>query len=158
MFLLDFLKDLITNPVLMSACASWFVAQVSKVILETVKYGFDKKVIGRSGGMPSSHSATFTGLTFSCLLLYSAHSTEFAISLMLAIVVIYDALNVRREAGQLGAAMNRLRKRDAAEGRQPLSDIEFEEKAGHTLPEVIAGICVGIAVSSIVCLLIFSRI
>lgn len=156
MILIDFLKDFFTNPVLMSAGASWFVAQASKVIIESVKYGFSKEILGRSGGMPSAHSATFTGLTFSCLLIYSAQSTEFAISLMVAIVVIYDALNLRMETGKLGAAMNRLRERDKKEGIEPVTEHEFEEKAGHTLPEVIAGICVGIVVSSILCLLVFA--
>ncbi|MDD6255034.1 MAG: divergent PAP2 family protein [Eubacteriales bacterium] len=156
MILINFLTDFFTNPVLMSAGVSWFIAQAAKVIIESVKYGFDKHILGRSGGMPSSHSATFTGLTFSCLLLYSAHSTEFAISLMLAIVVIYDSMNLRMETGKLGAAMNKLHERDKNAGLEQVSDGKFEEKAGHTLPEVIAGICIGIIVSSILTLLVFN--
>ena len=49
MILINFLTDFFTNPVLMSAGVSWFIAQAAKVIIESVKYGFDRHILGRSG-------------------------------------------------------------------------------------------------------------
>ena len=81
---LSFFLDLLHNYAFMSAGGAWLVAQASKVIYETVRYGFDTKRLAGGGGMPSTHSATVTGLTVGCLLQNSAASSEFAIALILA--------------------------------------------------------------------------
>ena len=97
--------------------------------------------------MPSSHSATVTGLTVGCLISETARSASFAAALVLAMVVIYDAMGVRRETGKQSKILNAMRERDLAEGKEPLFDKPLDEKMGHTLPEVIAGILVGIGVA-----------
>ena len=102
--------------------------------------------------MPSSHSATVTGLTVGCLLSGSARSPEFAVSLFLAMVVIYDAMGVRYETGQQAKILNAMRRRDIEEGREPLFDKELDEKMGHTLAEVIVGILIGIGMALLMCL------
>ena len=142
---MNFLIDLVQNPVFLSAGAAWLVAQVSKIIYESVRYGFRAERLTGSGGMPSSHSATVTGLTVSCLLTRSAASPEFAVALFLAIVVMYDAMGVRHETGREAKILNRMRERDIAEGREPLFDKPLDEKMGHTLSEVIVGVLIGIA-------------
>lgn len=146
------LTDLVQNPVFLAAGGSWLVAQVSKIIYESIRYGFRAERLTGGGGMPSSHSATVTGVTVGCLLTYSAKSPEFAIALFLAMVVIYDAMGVRLETGQQAKILNAMRERDIAEGREPLFDKPMDEKMGHTLPEVIVGIVIGIAVSALMCL------
>ena len=60
---MNILIDLIKNPVFLSAGGGWLVAQVSKIIYESVRYGFNAKRLTGGGGMPSSHSATMIGLT-----------------------------------------------------------------------------------------------
>ncbi len=148
----NILTDIIRNPVFLSAGGAWLVAQVSKIIYETIRNGFHAERLTGGGGMPSSHSATVTGVTFGCLLSYSARSAEFAIALFLAMVVIYDAMGVRLETGQQAKILNAMRERDIAEGREPLFDKPLDEKMGHTLPEVIVGISIGIAVAFLMCL------
>lgn len=149
---MNVLTDLIRNPVFLSAAGSWLLAQILKIIYETIRYGFHFDRLAGGGGMPSSHSATVTGLSIGCLLTCSAASPEFAISLFFAIVVIYDAMGVRYETGKQSRILNAMRERDIHEGREPLFDDRLDEKMGHTLPEVIAGILIGLAVALIMCL------
>ena len=87
---MNILIDLIKNPVFLSAGGAWLVAQVSKVIYESIRYGFKAERLTGGGGMPSSHSATMIGLTVGCLLTHSAASPEFAIAVFLSMVVMYD--------------------------------------------------------------------
>lgn len=143
--------DIIRNPVFLSAGGAWLVAQVSKIIYETARNGFHAERLTGGGGMPSSHSATVTGVMMGCLLSYSARSPEFAISLFLAMVVIYDAMGVRLETGHQARILNKMRERDIAEGREPLFDKPMDEKMGHTLPEVIVGIAIGVGVAILMC-------
>lgn len=149
---MEYLTDLIRNPVFLAAGASWLAAQVSKILYETIRYGFHADRLTGGGGMPSSHSATVTGLTMGCLLSGGTRSPEFAIALFLAMVVIYDAMGVRRETGRQSAILNAMRLRDIEEGREPLFEKPLDEKMGHTLAEVIVGIGIGVAVSALMCL------
>ena len=148
---MNILIDLIKNPVFLSAGGAWLVAQVSKVIYESIRYGFKAERLTGGGGMPSSHSATMIGLTVGCLLTHSDASPEFAIAVFLSMVVMYDAMGVRLETGQQAKILNRMRERDIAEGREPLFDEPLDEQMGHTLSEVIVGVIIGIAAAVIMC-------
>lgn len=148
---MDFVIDLIHNQVFLSAAASWFVAQVSKIIIDIVKNGFSWKRLAGGGGMPSSHSATVTGLAASAAFVYGGGSFEFVIALFFAFIVMYDAAGVRMETGEEARILNLLKKRDIKEGRPPLSDKELDEKMGHTIPEIIAGIVIGIVMAILMC-------
>ncbi len=148
---MNILIDLVKNPVFLSAGGAWLVAQVSKIIYESIRYGFSVRRLAGGGGMPSSHSATMIGLTAGCLLTHSALSPEFAIAVFLSMVVMYDAMGVRYETGQQAKILNKMRERDIEEGREPLFDTPLDEKMGHTLSEVIAGAVIGIAAAIIMC-------
>ncbi len=149
---MNILTDLIRNPVFLSAGGAWLVAQVTKIIYESIRYGFHAKRLAGGGGMPSSHSATVTGLAVGCLISCTAASPEFAISLFFAMVVIYDAMGVRYETGKQAKILNAMREREIREGKEPLFDTLLDEKMGHTLPEVIVGILIGGAVALLMCL------
>ena len=103
---MNILIDLVKNPVFLSAGGAWLVAQVSKIIYESIRYGFNARRLTGGGGMPSSHSATMLGLTTGCLLTHSAGSGEFAIAVFLSMVVMYDAMGVRLETGQQAKILN----------------------------------------------------
>lgn len=150
----DFFIGLISNRVLVSAFAGWFLAQGGKVLLDMIKGRFTADRITGGGGMPSAHSATVCGLAVSALIVYGSGSFEFVMALFFAIIVMYDAVGVRRETGEQAKALNRLRERDLAEGRQALYSKPMQEHMGHTLGEIIAGAAVGIAAALIVCALI----
>lgn len=149
---MQILIDLVQNPLFLAAGASWLAAQGSKILYESIRYGFNAERLTGGGGMPSAHSATMTGLTMGALLSEGAKSSAFAISLFLAMVVIYDAMGVRRETGKQSKLLNEMRRRAIEEGAEPPFDRPFDEKMGHSLPEVIVGVLVGIGVSLLMCL------
>ena len=95
------------NQVLVSAVVGWTVAQVLKTLIDfALNKSFNAERLVGSGGMPSSHSATVCGLTTAAALKYGAGSFEFAISFILAMVVMYDAVGVRQETGKQARLLN----------------------------------------------------
>ncbi|MCD8356074.1 MAG: divergent PAP2 family protein [Clostridia bacterium] len=151
---MEILLGFITNKVLVSAAAAWFVAQAFKMVLDAAKGEFTAERLAGGGGMPSAHSATVTGLAASTAIVYGGDGFEFPMALFLAIIVIYDAMGVRFETGQQAKALNKLRCRDLAENREPIMEDDLKEKMGHTLPEIIAGCAVGIIIAILICNLI----
>ena len=156
---MKFLIDMATNPVLVSAAAGWFCAQFLKILGEILKGDFSLKRLKGGGGMPSAHSATVVGLTTGAAITYGGGSFALAISLFFAIIVMYDAMGVRYETGREARALNLLdrerRERETtAADREPLLEKPLEEKMGHTLPEIIAGVLVGLIAGIIVCQLL----
>ena len=139
------LYNLITNKIFLAPASAWFIAQLLKVIIDTAKGGFSKERLVGGGGMPSSHASTVTALAGITGLFYGAGSFEFVMTLFFGLVVIYDARGVRFETQRQGKALNNLNEERSEEGKQPLDIIKFKEKMGHTFPELVVGILIGIA-------------
>ena len=95
--------------------------------------------------MPSSHAALVCGLAWTVGLANGFNSSAFAITCILAIVVIYDAMGVRRAAGEHARVINRMIN-DLAHGH-PLKQEELRELLGHTPRQVLTGIVFGVLVS-----------
>lgn len=148
---MDWLYGLITNRIFIATAAAWFIAQVSKIIIEMIKGTFSLKRLTGAGGMPSTHSATVCALAASCGLTEGSHSGSFVVALFLAFIVMYDAMGVRHACGENGKALNEINKRAEEKGEKPYFDKPMPEQMGHTLPEIIAGVVVGIATAVIVC-------
>ena len=88
------------NAVIDCALLAWFLAQLAKVILEMVLLRrFDVKRFVSSGGMPSSHSAMVVAATAAIGKLYGTGGPAFALAAVMSAIVMYDACNVRRSAG-----------------------------------------------------------
>ena len=147
---MHFLADLFTNKIFLAPASAWFFAQVIKVIIDTFKSGFCKERLIGGGGMPSSHAATVTGLIIITGATFGTGSFQFVMALFWGIIVIYDARGVRYETQRQGKALNNLNEERKEEGKQPLDIIKFKEKLGHTVPEMIAGIILGIICAVIV--------
>lgn len=147
---MGFLAELFTNKLFLAPAASWFIAQILKVIIDSVKSGFSKERLYGGGGMPSSHAATMTGLIIVTGALYGGDSFEFVLALFFGIIVIYDARGVRFETQRQGKALNNLNEERKEEGKQPLDIIKFKEKMGHTVPEILAGMVIGIICAAVV--------
>ena len=104
---MDTWKAMLGNQVLVSAVVGWTVAQVLKTLIDfALNKSFNAERLVGSGGMPSSHSATVCGLTTAAGLKYGAGSFEFAISFILSMVVMYDAVGVRQETGKQARLLN----------------------------------------------------
>lgn len=135
------------ESVLITCLIAWFAAQLIKVITVIIK---DKKLdfsrfIG-SGGMPSSHTAFVTSLASGVGIQCGFSSAEFAISAVLALVVMYDAAGVRRAAGQQAKILNKLVEEW---GNAEATDKRLKELLGHTPKEVFAGAVLGIFIALI---------
>lgn len=149
---MEWIMNLITNKILISTAVAWTIAQVLKIINKTIKNGFSVEVLTSSGGMPSSHSATVTSLAAACGILEGSASAAFIVAVFLGIIVVYDALNVRLEAGKHAEVLNKLNEERVHEGKEALFEKPLKTTIGHTLPEIIAGIAIGLIVACIVCL------
>ena len=94
----DFLTG---NYLLYVALLSWLAAQVCKTILDFILSGkLDLERMFGAGGMPSAHSALVCSLTISTARKYGISSPFFAFAFVLAAIVMYDAMGVRRAAGE----------------------------------------------------------
>ena len=153
-----FIMQLFTNPVLLCAVFSWLMAQFIK-LFTTPNYRHDRsilQVLFGSGGMPSSHSATVCATCVSCGLIHGFGSPLFAISGVLAVVVMRDAAGVRRESGKQAAVINRV-----AQEMNKKKGFDFEqlkELLGHTPLQVFAGAVLGMAMAFICQLWLFPLI
>jgi hypothetical protein len=133
------------NPVLMAALLSWAVAQVLKVPIEYSSTRiWNWALLFRPGGMPSSHSALVTGAAHTIGLFNGFDSSLFALAVVVALVVIYDATGIRRQAGRHAQLINAMLS-DLASGH-PIKGKKLLEVLGHSPLEVFAGVLLGIII------------
>ncbi|MDD5287649.1 MAG: divergent PAP2 family protein [Dehalococcoidales bacterium] len=140
--------DLITNWILIIPLCAWVAAQSIKVLRALVQgKGLDLSYFVSSGGMPSAHSAMVSALATAIAMTDGFGSSFFAISVVLAIIVMYDAAGVRQSVGQQSVVLNRIILE--LKRREPLVKIEagLRELMGHTPFEVIAGCILGITIA-----------
>lgn len=94
------MATLAANPTFVSGVCGWAVAQSMKVFLNyCVERRWDFRVMFASGGMPSSHSALCTALTTSVAICHGVADSLFPVCLGFSLIVMYDAIGVRRHAG-----------------------------------------------------------
>ncbi|NIK79615.1 hypothetical protein FHS15_004776 [Paenibacillus castaneae] len=125
-------------------------AQLLKLPMHYAKTGeWDcRKMIG-SGGMPSSHASGVTALSVYTAKKYGLRTPEFAISAMLGIIVMYDAMNIRRHAGEIAMQVNDLDEDvEKLSGEHPgfyhkRRRSKLKESLGHQPREVAAGSLLG---------------
>lgn len=126
----------------------WFFIQAFKVIFDLVKTKkFNFKRIMGAGGMPSSHSAVVTTLSTMIGKEFGVQSPMFAMSLIFACIVMYDAAGVRRAAGKQAKLLNKIVETPG------LTGVEVSERLvevlGHTPMQVVVGALIGIIVGLI---------
>lgn len=142
------LGSLFQNHILLAALSAWAIAQVVKVPLEYLRTRrWNWSLLLRAGGMPSSHSALVTGIAHGVGLHVGFNQPLFALAATVAIVVVYDATGIRRQAGMHAALINHMID-DLAAGH-PLKGEQLLEVLGHTPLEALAGVILGLAVSQI---------
>ena len=143
----SYIYGMVSSRIFLSAFFSWFVAQLIKVAVETVRGEHHGSrdilatLVWRTGGMPSSHSSMVTALATAVGFKYGMSSPVFVISLFYGLIIIRDAVGVRRSAGVQAQALNSL-------GRQlaETHGIDFtpvREVSGHTPAEVSVGMLLG---------------
>ena len=141
-------NDIIHNKCVYIPFISWFLIQTFKVLTELiVNKKLDVKRIIGAGGMPSSHSAVVCSLATCIGKQYGFDSGIFAISMVMAFVVMYDAAGVRRAAGKQARILNKILETPG------LTTGEVQEKLvevlGHTPIQVFVGAILGITIGAI---------
>jgi acid phosphatase family membrane protein YuiD len=139
-------NSLLDNRILVSSFLAWAVAQVSKTILDLFRQR--KLILSRlvsSGGMPSSHSALVTGLATATGRVMGLSSASFAIAVVIASIVMYDAAGVRRAVSIQARILNQMIE-EAFQG-SPMAEKRLRELIGHTPIQVFVGALLGIGVA-----------
>jgi acid phosphatase family membrane protein YuiD len=130
------------NPVLFFALLWWGIVQFIKVPIYYIQH--HKLNLGlwfSAGGMPSSHSALVCALSTATALHDGIYSTTFAMCVVLAMVVMYDAAGVRQAASIQARIINKMM--DEVFQGQPINEARLKELLGHTRVEVIIGALLG---------------
>lgn len=141
----NYFGQLFHNKYLIVPIITWFFIQTFKVIWDLVttkKFNF-KRIMG-AGGMPSSHTAVVMSLSTLIGKEFGFDSPFFALSMVFAFIVMYDAAGVRRAAGKQATLLNKIVETPG------LSELEVQERLvevlGHTPTQVIVGAIIGIIV------------
>ena len=142
------LNEILTNEVLIVPLCAWVAVQLLKGFIELLKERrFDLSFFITSGGMPSSHSAMVSALATAVVLTAGPDSAAFAVSVILAMVVMYDAAGVRWAVSQQASILNRIVRELRL--RRPRGEVErdLRELIGHTPFQVIVGSALGILIT-----------
>ena len=146
---MDFLIDLGTNFWLISVVSAWFIAQVLKFftgVFKLKKFTTIEFLFG-TGGMPSSHTAAVCAMVSACAIKCGFGSVEFAISALLAMIVMRDATGMRRQVGEHAKALNKIFEELAEAHNDPeLTHKALAELVGHTPLQVAVGAILGFLV------------
>ena len=148
---MEFLLGIFRNPFFIVSVSSWFVAQFLKTVLYAIENKkWDWMRLFGDGGMPSGHSATVTALAVSSGLRYGLGSFQFAVTGILAVIVMHDAMGVRQESGKHAEILNKLI--DNLHTESLLHSVpRLKELLGHTPLQVAGGTLVGLCTALLVC-------
>lgn len=142
------LIDLLTNQVLVVPAIAWVLAQMTKTVIVFAQgRGLQPRYLVASGGMPSAHSALVSALATSVAIASGVGSVAFAVSAILALIVMYDATDVRRSVSQQAVVINRIVE-EIRRGR-PMTELrsDLRELVGHSPFQVLVGSLMGIGVA-----------
>ncbi|MDR2742136.1 MAG: divergent PAP2 family protein [Treponema sp.] len=145
-------KVFIENPIVLSAVTSWFLAQVVKTVILLLKTNRKNgrevlmTIVWRTGGMPSSHAALVSAMTASVAIREGLQSNLFAVIFFTSLIIMRDAMGVRRSSGIQGKSLNSLGRN--LEERFGLEYHPIKEVQGHTPLEVVIGALLGIFIAA----------
>jgi hypothetical protein len=140
--------EIITNKVLVISVSAWAAAQLLKVLFSLVREKrLDLRYFVVSGGMPSAHSAMVCALATTVAMIQGLSSVAFAITAIVAMLIMYDAAGVRQAVSRQSIILNRIVKEFRV--RRPRGEVErdLREFIGHTPFQVIAGATLGILIA-----------
>jgi uncharacterized protein len=140
------MKAIFDNRILLASFIAWAVAQLSKTIYELIRYRrLRLRRLVSAGGMPSSHSALVTSLATATGRITGIDSAAFAVSVVLAAIVMYDAAGVRRAVSIQARILNQMI--DEAFQGQPFAEKRLRELIGHTPIQVLVGGLLGVGIA-----------
>lgn len=120
----------------------WFTTQALKLIINLwLERRLNFRYLVSAGGMPSSHSALVTSLAVAIGVQEGTTSPLFALAMVFAAVVMYDAAGVRQAVGNQARILNYIM--DDLYAQRPISDRRLRELVGHTPVQVVVGALLG---------------
>jgi acid phosphatase family membrane protein YuiD len=134
------------SPYIVAVLAGFIASQLIKAIIAVTQHknrGIRANMFV-SGGMPSSHSTTVIAVWTTILLVDGVGSGLFGLASAVALVILYDAVKVRRSSGEQGVALIALLKEQRSAVKVP------RVAMGHTPVEVLAGAILGVLVGFVV--------
>ena len=132
--------------VLLVTLIAWVIAQCFKVLIGVLtERRFNFRWFVGTGGMPSSHASSVAAMTTAVGIKAGIQSASFAIALLFAVVVIFDAQGVRRSSGQQAEILNKIL--DDIYWKKRIKEDRLKELLGHTPIEVLAGTFLGIMIA-----------
>ncbi len=138
--------NILDNRVLLVALVACLIAQALKLIIEIIKNRkLNVRVLVTTGGMPSAHSALVTALAAGVGQKLGWASPDFAVAMIFAIIVMYDAAGVRQAAGKQARILNQMID-ELFDEKPDFSQDRLKELLGHTPVQVIAGSALGITI------------
>ncbi|MBQ7583463.1 MAG: divergent PAP2 family protein [Lachnospiraceae bacterium] len=147
-----YIEALLSNRMLIAAITGWAAAQIIKTVINCIiNRSFNPERLVGSGGMPSSHSALVTALAVSAFKYEGPDTAFFAISFVLAVIVMYDAMGVRRETGKQAELLNQITEIFSANYAEfDTPEKALKELVGHTPLQVAFGCLLGILIGVLV--------
>lgn len=141
---------MVYNAYVVVPLATWAVAQVAKFIIAAVRGDLNFRYLYASGGMPSVHSAVVASLATTAFILAGGGSFEFGVALILAAIVIYDSLGMRRAVGEQAMALNMVIS-SLNNGKVWVKnpDTRLREVSGHRPIEVVVGSLLGVLLAGL---------
>lgn len=149
--------ELFSNPVFLSAIFSLLVAQFIKSIVNIFRSrarSFREVLLTffwKTGGMPSSHSSLVVALTTAIGIRDGLNTSAFILAFFLSLIVIRDAVGVRRSAGLQARALNQLGRE--LNSRLDIAYRPLKEVHGHSPAEVLVGGLLGFFIALAFCTL-----
>ena len=143
-------REITGNYALIRSFAAWMSAQILKcIIIFIIETDVSiRKILLSSGGMPSTHSATVCALCTSIAIKEGLGSPLFAISVVFAFLAMYDAMGIRRAAGEQAKVINNMIEKQPEHKPIDMQRI-LKEKLGHKPLEVFVGAALGITIALI---------
>ena len=149
---MSFINGILHNHILLASFWAWLIAQILKTIIYVVvNKDFNPERLVGDGGMPSSHSATVMALVTSTAFYYGSETFEFAVAAILALIVMHDAMGVRRETGKQAKVINNMMDWFAELNSNLPPEEKLKEFVGHSPMQVLFGALLGILVAIVVC-------
>jgi acid phosphatase family membrane protein YuiD len=138
--------EILANRVLVVSLIAWLLAQTIKLLIYVCRdRRIDLRHLVSSGGMPSSHSALVTALATATAITEGTRSAVFAVAVIFAAVVMYDAAGVRQAVSIQARILNRML--DEIFVEQRFNEKRLRELIGHSPVEVVVGGSLGLLVA-----------
>ena len=145
---MEYIRAFFSNYMLICGIVAWFAAQILKIPGELYRHrGLSfRRILFGNGGMPSSHSATVCAVSCAAAIKFGLDSSAFAICCVLAMIVMNDAMGVRRETGDQARVLNKIVADLPEEKADDIMPRALKEMVGHTPLQVVIGGLVGLVI------------